>query len=79
MKAFKEYIEVKDFLNKMEKEKSIESRLDAALAKYKDLPPDLALAREALKKQEKEMRDLNAEIEFLKNNMDDGALDMFNP
>lgn len=77
--AFKQYNEVKEFLDKLEKEKKVESKLDAALAKYKDLPPDLLLAKEVLKKQEKEMKDLSAEIEFLKNNMDDGVLNMFNP
>jgi hypothetical protein len=77
--AFKEYKEVKEFLEKLEKEKKVESKLDAALAKYKDLPPDLLLAKEVLKKQENEMKDLSAEIEFLKNNMDDAVLEMFNP
>ncbi|XP_059487526.1 uncharacterized protein LOC132203639 [Neocloeon triangulifer] len=75
--GFKEYKEVKAYLEKLEKEKKVEARLDAALAKFKDLPPDFDLAQNAIKKQEKEMKDLNAEIEFLKNNMDNGAFDMF--
>ncbi|CAB3387878.1 Hypothetical predicted protein [Cloeon dipterum] len=77
-KSFQEYQEVKAFLIKLEQEKNKEAELDAALAKYSDLPPDIELAEKALKQKEKEMKELNAEIEFLKNNIGDGTLDMFN-